>query len=378
MTDPRASAIPHASIDPFAAREIRLFDDGDVPWIASLVDLAMHSVGEPWRVLMERVEHAGLAAHRSRIATVLRGLRRLTGDKAERTRVARNVRALVLGHPALDRDVRDARLAAAAAQLGLEPAEIESLLWADLALERPVVLPAGRPDERLLLAFANLDRIQRAVRRARGIQIRVWDRANELVRTVARYGLLAHVSRGKHAETVLDVAGPLSLFHHTAVYGSALAQLVPLLAEQERFTLDVICEYDGIEQTLRVEHPGMAVRLPSVRPSKRAPTLAERLARELEGVGHTVEREPAVVASGDELLYPNLKLEVSGVAWLVEVVGFSNAEYLTYKLERYEAAGARVVLCVDRDRTAELLEHPRVLPYRKRIRAVSVLDVTAT
>jgi predicted nuclease of restriction endonuclease-like RecB superfamily len=361
------------------AKEIRLFDDRDRPWIGSVVDLVALSVGQPWRVALERVEHAGIEAHPSRIDTVVRAIKRLTGGKAASTPVARKIRALVLGHPALDREAREARLATAAASLGLAPGDVESLLWADLALERPVVLPRGRPDETTLLAFANLDRVQRAVRRARSVQIRAWDRANDLVRTIARYGLIAHVSRGAHGETLLDVAGPLSLFHSTTVYGSALAQLVPLLAEQPRFTLDVICEFDGLERTLRVERlgdPRSDLCLPSVRPSKRAPSIAQRLAKELEALGRVVEREPPPIASGDELLFPELSFEVDGAHWFVEVIGFSTAEYLTYKLSRYQAAGVeRIVLCVDTDRTAELLDHPRVLPFRKRIALADLRSV---
>ncbi|MBA2544630.1 MAG: DUF790 family protein [Deltaproteobacteria bacterium] len=363
------------------ATEIRLFDQRDVPWIGSLLDLIVHSLGQPWRVLLERVAHADLEAHPSRVQTVLRAVRRLTGGKAERTRVARDLRALVLGHPALDRDARDARLSIAATTLGVSRSDVESLLWADLALERPVVLPSGRPPEAALIAHANLDRIQRAVRRARSVQIRAWDRANDLVRTVARYGLISHVSRGARGETILDVTGPLALFHTTTVYGSALAQLVPLLAEQPHFELDAVCEFDGIEQTLRVEPP---LLLPAVRPSRRAPSIAERLARDLQKAKYVVEREPSPLEAGDELVFPDLAIDIavgdaaSDMAagspgagferWWIEIVGFSTAEYLTYKLDRYQAAGVeRIVLLVDADRTTELLDHPRVLPFRRRV-----------
>ncbi len=126
-----------------AASDIRLFDDFDRPWIASLLELVAAHVGRPWRVLLDRIEHSDLEAHPSRISTVVRAIRRLCGGKAERARVARAVRALVLGHPALDVDERDARLAIAAAKLGLPANEVEPLLWADLALERPVALPDG-------------------------------------------------------------------------------------------------------------------------------------------------------------------------------------------------------------------------------------------
>src|ERR1041384_4520379 len=128
------------------------------------------------------------------------------------------------------------------------------MLWVDLVTERPVVLPEGRPAETALAAFANLERIQRCVRRAHDLQLRVWDQANELVRTVARYGLISQIRRDGEA-TVLDVIGPLALFHSTIVYGRALAALVPLLADHAQFMLDIRCRLGGEDVRLQVAPP---------------------------------------------------------------------------------------------------------------------------
>ncbi|MEJ7600449.1 MAG: DUF790 family protein, partial [Kofleriaceae bacterium] len=163
----------------------------------------------------------------------------MIGGRAERGKIARQVRALVLGHPALDRETRDARLEVAAAAFGLAPAEIEPLLWADLATERPVVLPDGRPQAERLAALANLDRIQSAVRRAHAVRIEVSGDANQLVRTVARFGLVSTVSRTGPRTLRLDVTGPLALFHATTIYGRALAALVPILARHAEFALEI-------------------------------------------------------------------------------------------------------------------------------------------
>ena len=310
------------------------------------------------------------------------------------------MRALVLGHPALDVDERDARLAAAAVRLGLEPTDIEPLLWADLALERPVAFASGPPRIDSLLAFANLDRVQRYVRRARSLKLRVRGPANELVRTVARYGLIAQISRGSGASasaereagesirrgssgeereanaTILDVTGPLALFHSTTVYGKALAQLVPLLAEQADFTLEIECEFDGALRTVRVAPP---VRLPSVPASKRAPTAGERLARDLERLGHAVDREPDPIVAGTDLLFSELAVEIQDRRWLLEIVGFSTAEHLAYKLERYAAAGiANVIVLADLERSAELLDDPRIVPFKRRIDAAALVAQLGT
>lgn len=343
----------------------RLYDADDLPWIGKLLDVVEHSVGEPWRVLVERVEHAELRVHASHRTAMLRALRRVLGGAGQRARIARQVRELVLGPPALDPAERQARLAAAAATLGTTPEDVESLLWIDLAMERPVALPSGRPAEAELAAFANLERIQRCVRRAHDLQLRVWDRANALVRTVARYGLIAQVTCEDDA-TLLDVIGPLALFHSTMVYGRALAALVPLLADHERFELDIHCRLGGERAHLKVAPPVMLPPVPSA--SRRVPSVAARLGDDLAVLGYTVEREPPPIASGEHLLFPDLALACDGARWLIEVLGFSTQEYVATKLARYQRAGIRaVVLCVDLANApgCELSEH--VCSFRKHV-----------
>jgi len=327
------------------ARSPRLYGDDDLVWIARLLDIVEQSAGEPWRVLVERVEHAPLRVHASHRAAILGALRRVLGGAGQRARTARHVRALVLGAPALAAPEREARLAGAAATLGTTAEDVESLLWIDLAMERPVALPTGRPAEAELAAIANLEKIQRCVRRAHDLQLRVWDRANELVRTIARYGLIAQIKRDGDA-TLLDVIGPLALFHQTIVYGRALAVLVPLLADHARFELDIRCRLAGELTHVRVVPP---VLLPPVVVSpRRPPSVADRLARELAERGLAVQREPPPIVSGEHLLFPHLVVEHDGAPCAIEVLGFSTMDSLTTKLAHYRDAGmTRVILCVD-------------------------------
>jgi predicted nuclease of restriction endonuclease-like RecB superfamily len=327
------------------ATDIRLFDARDTPWIATLLDIVERSLGEPWRILAARVEEAALAPHPSRVDTILGALRRIAGGGAERARIARRVRALVLGHPALDRDARDARLSAAACSLGLAPADVESLLWADIARERPVTFPkSGRPAATTLAAYANLDRIQRALRRAREVRIRIADAGQDLVRAIARRGLIAEISRDGDS-TVFDITGPLALFHSTTVYGRTLASLVPLLADHASFAVDVTCDFDGQQRRLHVESP-VSLPPPFIHPRRR-PSFAERLAVMLVARGHTVERDPDPIVHGSQLLFPELRVDGT----YVELVGFATAEYLAARRAAYAAAGIdRVRLCIARSR----------------------------
>lgn len=355
------------------ARVPRLYDEGDLPWIGKLLDIVEQSLGEPWRVLVERIEYAPLRVHPSHRAAMLQALRRVLGGSGQRARIARRARALVLGPPALDATERQARLATAAATLGTTPEDVESLLWVDLAMERPVALPEGRPAETELAAFANLERIQRCVRRAHDLQLRVPDRAGELVRTIARHGLIAQIRRDGD-DTVLDVLGPLALVHSTIAYGRALAALVPLLADQPRFELDIHCRSGGGAAHLRVAAP---VWLPpaAICP-QRAPSAADHLASDLEALGHAVEREPPPIASGAHLLFPDLALEHAGARWLIEVVGFSTPDHLKTKLDRYRGAGfARVVVCAELAAAPGCDLTPGVCGFTRRVEIDDLLAV---
>ena len=364
-----AAAFAYSAREPAArATDVRLYDDRDLTWIGSIVDHAVDVLGQPWRVLRERLEHAPIGA--ARVTAILSALRRVLGGRAERGRIARRVRSIVLGEPALDDAAHARRLAAAGAELGLDAGGLRDLLWIDLANERPVTMPEGRPSEHRLAAYANLDRIQRAVRRARRVRVRVWDEAHDLIRMAARCGLIATVQTDGQS-TTLDVLGPLSLFHATAVYGRALAALVPLLADHPRFELLLDCDFGHGPAALRVQPPAL---LPPVAAERGKPSSAARLARQLAKLGIEVERDPPAVIEGRDVLHPDLAIVHGGRRRLVELVGFATAEYLTAKLARYTAAGADIVLCIDDKRAPAGALDPRVFRYQ-RLAGAALLEV---
>ena len=352
--------------------DIRLFDARDTPWIAQLLELVRQTVGEPWRVLLERVDQAPLFVNnrpvppRARQA-MLAALRRVLGGRTERRNIARKLRERVLGHPALDPAAREARIATVAAELGIEAPDVERMLWADLARERPVTLPGGPPDPRLLAAHANIDRLQREMRRAHAIDIHVTANAHALVRMAARCGLITHVGRDE-AGFVLSITGPLALFHATTIYGRALGALVPLLAEHDDdLSLDIHCEFRSGPRTLRADAP---ILLPPVSRVPK-PSIAEKLAAALEK-RHIVTRDPPPISSGDRVLFPDMAVDI-GRRVLVEVIGFSTEQYVTEKLDAYRAAGEPVVLCVDATRSKPAAPHPNVLGYERRIEVDTLL-----
>lgn len=359
-----------------ATSDVRLFDARDLPWIDDLLRIVEQCVGQPWRVLLERIEHAPFVIDRREVPARARqvitsALRRTLGGSAERGRIARKLRASVLGSPALDAMTRQARIARASEELGIEAADVEQLLWADLARERPVTLSKRRPTARALAEIGNVERIQRELRRARAVELRVWDNVHGLVRMAARCGLIVHVSSERSSGAWrLDIAGPLALFHATTIYGRAIGALVPMLASHPRFELAIHCDFASGPHVRRVASP---LLLPA-HVDRLKPSLADRLARDLEAREHEIHREPPPLVVGDAVGFPDLALVHRGARWFIEVIGFSTAEYLADKRALYRAANARVVLCIDAKRSV-LEEQADVVPYTRRIDADAVIEL---
>ena len=339
---------------------MKAVDHRDLPWIGESIDIVARAEGQPWRVaegLLERV-----LAPANALAAVTSSLRKLLGGRAVHARVAREVRGMVLGAPALSASARTTRLEACAKRLGLPARELEALLWSDLPRERAIELPAGRPSELEVAAHANVQLVQRALGRAHAVHARLWGDAGTILRGALARGLIATATR-EVDHVALAIVGPLALCHRTGVYGRALAQLAPLLATCDRFELAI----DAGDYATQVASPML---LPVAPVDKASGYLARKLARDLARVDRALEIElaPEPLVAGRALVCPDLRV---GEAY-VELVGFWTAEHLAAKLARYDRAGARVVLVVDEARGAEQLP-PGALGYSRRIDAAAVL-----
>jgi predicted nuclease of restriction endonuclease-like RecB superfamily len=333
-----------------------------------MLDTAETAIGQPWRVLLERLEVMPLRTTARRVALATGALRYVLDGRKRAGPTARVVRGLVLGSPALDVEARALRLAAAATRLGTTAAAIEAMLWSDLPRERPVGMSEGRPSVRRIAAIANVAVLRRALARAHHVRLRIWGDARELVRIAAMRGLLVSAAPDAEDSTTIDVTGPVSLFHDTTVYGRALGALIAPLAELDRFELEIRCDLGRGEGILRVAPP---VLLPNALPPQRS-LVAIRLARDLAALGCEVVADPAPIVAGDRVVFPELQLEGR---WSVEILGFATADYMADRIARYRAAGANLIVCLDvaRSPALEIPAGAHVVPFRRRIDAAAVL-----
>jgi predicted nuclease of restriction endonuclease-like RecB superfamily len=359
---------------PARGREIRLLGPEAKPWIAAIVDELVRGAGERWGSVAAELEQVPVDASASRVAAIVHALRRTCGGRAKHAAAARRARSLVLGRPALDPAARLERIADAARTLGTTVEAFEQTLWSDLSNERPVVLPTERPDELALAAFANEQTIRRAMSRAHDVTVRVWGDPRPVLQASAARGLIATVTREPES-TRIEICGPLALVHQTAVYGRALAGIVPYIAGCKDFELSVRCDFGHGETMLGLRPP---VLLPVTKTHVRW-RLVDRLAHDLAKAGVSVEREPSPLVAGDRLAAPDLAFDRNGNRVHVEVIGFWTEAYLAAKLERYRAANARVVFCLDAARCGADDTPPgdaRVVRFERRIAVGQLLEVS--
>jgi uncharacterized protein len=387
-----------------------LISEPDLDWVSSVVDIVAQSAGRPWRDALDRLDDLQRAAQPTaprRFSAVVGAIQRLSGGRTQHIRAAREARGLVLGHPVFSAIERQARLAWAAEQLGVSTSVAETMLWSDLPRERPVELPRGRPTELEVAAFANVALIQRALRRAQSVTLRIAGDATPILRAAKVRGLLATatVSRmndtamngtasteaastdaattnaaATDAMTTIEIVGPLALFHRTNVYGRALADLAQMLGDVRELTLDIHVETQSAIYTTRVESP---VLLPAP-PARLAgvPYAIARLARELARAAPELVITPlppmiaaaANAATGAAVACPDLLVEHGDRSCYVEIVGFWTAEHVRKKLAVYRAAGVDIIVCLDASGACGDDEQPdEAVLFRKHVAALEIV-----
>jgi predicted nuclease of restriction endonuclease-like RecB superfamily len=356
---------------------LNLLGEHDTPWISRVLDEVEATVGLASRELADRMSRLEVRTAPARRHAVMAGMRRWLGRRNGRGMLASRVRQRVLGPPALTAGERERRITEAALALELTPPELEEALWSDLPSERTVTMPRGRPGELAVAAAANAEILKTALRRTHRVRIEVWGNARPVFRAAALQGLLATASaRGERS--LLEISGPLALFHRTTVYGRAMGALVGALAWCERFTLELRLDVGLV----RVSSP---VLLPAPPPPRRYDSVLEaRFARDFARhvPAWRAIREPAAVAAGDHLLFPDFVLEHRDDPrrrWWLEILGFWTADYLAHKLARYrEAELPNVILCLDADRAVspdELPADARIVRFHRRIDVEHVLGL---
>ncbi len=273
-------------------------------------------------------------------------------------------------------------LAAGARPFGLSAAEADEHMFADLPGERRLRVPELPPEPQALAARTNLALAQGLLRLASEVTIDIYGNARAVIRQVRLRRLLCNVRRTGAEGVRLEVSGPFSLFHHTTMYGRALASILPLLPWCTRFDLESRCMIR--DRVLSVHlGPGDPIAVGAM-PRAYDSRLEERFARDFvrANLDWDLVREPEPVPAGEFLVFPDFAVvhrHDKSRRFLLEIVGFWTPDYLREKLGRLRAMPhIPLVLCIDRGlncSAGELPPHARVVWFRRRIDPGAVLAV---
>jgi uncharacterized protein len=271
-------------------------------------------------------------------------------------------------------------LAACAECFGVSAAEADEYLFSDLAADRRIALPDPIPDPHSLAAETNLALAQGLLKVASEVTVRLFGGSRAVVRQVQLQRLLCTVERGKAEEVCLHISGAFSLFHHTTMYGHALASILPLLSWCERFDLVARCLFRGREVSAHLSSQDPIAHKQS--PRQFDSRIEERFARDFAkaSLDWDLVREPEPIEACGTLVFPDFAIvhrcDHSRI-FLLEIVGFWTPDYLRKKLDRLRhRTDTPLVLCIDRGLNcgeSDVPAHAQIVWFQKRIDPVAVL-----
>ncbi|MEM7200698.1 MAG: DUF790 family protein [Planctomycetota bacterium] len=362
---------------------VRYLTRSDAPALRELIEECESLVGQPVRILAQRLEDkaaAGPSPSASRVATEV--LRQVFGSEVRAAVSPVRARAVVF-RLASCRQERSTVLERAGRQLGVSAAQVAAALLADLPQERRVVAPAAPVTPESIALRSNLGIQQALLQRSTRVAVSVEGSSRAIVRHAKLRGLICTVHRCADSDSMLlRLSGPLSLFRRTRLYGRATGELVPLLAWCRRFRLTADCVVHGRPANF-VLSTGDPI-CPGNEPRRYDSRLEKRFAREFASAGPAwdVVREPEPVEADGTLIFPDFLLrhrDDPSRRWLLEIVGFWTADYLRKKLFRLRGARiANLILCVDatlRCSEDDLPEASRVVWFRKSIDPTHILRI---
>ena len=274
---------------------------------------------------------------------------------------------------------REAALARAADRLGVQTADIEGSLYADLEARQVLASfePRWGPDE--LVAQYDLSLAQTALFDATEVRVRSSD-PKRLVSAVKRLRLLYEIRRTPEGREVV-VTGPDALFRRSRRYGTRFARLLRTVAGTGEWTLEATIDDRGTERTLRLSTGDVAVpgTEPVVEPTYDSAVEAEFAARFSSlDLGWDLVREPEPLAAGEHVVIPDFAFDWRHGEFRVffEIMGFWTPEYVEKKLTRFgDLEDVAFLVAVDEslgvgEQVEDLTDG--AIPYRGRVRVKDV------
>ena len=254
---------------------------------------------------------------------------------------------------------------------GVAAAAVETQLFADLPLQRPLHWPAGLHAAHFALV------VNQAL--AQGL-LATADSARLELRGAARATLRTAWLHGADLQVAAIGGNDVQLRWHAragrdgARSRRGLATLLPVLGWAREFELRVHCSIDGRAATLVLDHRDPL--LPGPEPRAYDSALEQRFAAAFLAAAPqwSLLREPQPCLVGSELVFPDFELRHrDGHRLLLEIAGLRQPAALAGKLAALHALPL-LVLCLPRAAVPPALaQHPRIVPFARRVEVGAVL-----
>jgi predicted nuclease of restriction endonuclease-like RecB superfamily len=234
-----------------------------------------------------------------------------------------------------------------AAEYELNPAQVETALFADL-YEEQILQSVGEPmSPKALIDRYNLEVARGLLYWAKEVQLHVEDGYKNLFKYIKLFGLMHTIYP---AETGYDITlhGPISPFVKSTIrYGLQFARFMPALLLCASWHMEAQVRPPGSEQFLAyVLDEQTALRSYFKGSSGFDSQLEATFAAEFEAKYNQAERvwelayEDEVIPLADTVMIPDFSLthRKNGRRALVEIVGFWHPDYLRRKLQKVQQA----------------------------------------
>ena len=283
---------------------------------------------------------------------------------------------------------RASAIAAAAAELRVEVAQIDHSLFADLYDEQRILKFANCTAEQLVDRY-NVALAQAVLLRCIGLEVRVWNespaRFRQLFRTMKFHRLIGTIHPADGSSYIMKLDGPLSLFSSTQKYGLQLALFLPTLLLCKTFDMTAEILW-GPEKKPKVfalsANDGLRSHLGDFG-MHTPPELTALLANLAANPGAwTLNEEPHPILVDGTTWIPDFRLTHKKKEVFVELVGFwrkANVEQL-YKRLKKSLPGQFVLVVSEQYRADdgdEFATGPEVYRYKRTPIAAEVLKVAA-
>ena len=272
----------------------------------------------------------------------------------------------------------------AAEALGMDPADVDRLLYADRP-DRRILVRAPKWDGPILLARYDFELARAVLLKAESLELRARGGWKATFRAIKLARLMAEVEREGRRTWRVRVTGPASPYvRRPQRYGVRFARVLPALVGAPHARVDARVHHRGQVWDFAVrgaDHPvvkNRRRRYDSGWEEDLARVLREKIGPERQG--WTLVREDApLVLPGGRVFLPDFTLRHGdGREALVELVGYWTHEYLREKLEKVRAAGlTNLVLVVSKalgPGAAALEDEAPVVWFTERPRAGPVME----